>query len=239
MDDKSSEFLAATGGDARDGRFFVMPKAQPAEADERAAFEAWWSGSGFTKFKDTAEAAFMAGKARAALSSPSAPKPVDVDELAQFIRGLKEWYSMGAGQLAERITEWLATRELSSPSAQPAGATGAGRLSPFDAVAEAMRLASLMGGSIGMSDVEKTRHYEQRLRSHLIEFMYTAAQPVREPMSADDLREPKNGAAWRVEWWNESMRLMLPTSEKLDSISAYNNGTKVLTIKRHHGICKE
>lgn len=50
------------------------------------------------------------------------------------------------------------------------------RLRPFDAVAEAMRLASLMGGSIGMSDVEKTEDYERRLRAHLIEFMYPQAE---------------------------------------------------------------
>jgi hypothetical protein len=35
---------------------------------DREAFEAWWAGSGFVKFKDTAEAAWLA---RAALSTPA------------------------------------------------------------------------------------------------------------------------------------------------------------------------
>lgn len=67
------------------------------------------------------------------------------------------------------------------------------RLSPYDAVAEAMRLASLMGGSIGMSDVEKTRAYESRLRSHLIEFIYplesATAKAAIEQRSHELLRE--------------------------------------------------
>lgn len=44
--------------------------------DERAAFGAWWPGSGFTKFRDTAQAAFQAGaewQARAALASKPVP----------------------------------------------------------------------------------------------------------------------------------------------------------------------
>lgn len=50
--------------------------------------------------------------------------------------------------------------------------------------------------------------------------------------SADTLREPKNGTAWHVEWWNESARLMLPAGSKLDSFQAYKNGTLMFTIKR-------
>lgn len=50
--------------------------------------------------------------------------------------------------------------------------------------------------------------------------------------SADNLREPTNGTAWRVEWWNESARLMLPAGSKLDSFQSYRNGTLMFTIKR-------
>jgi len=50
--------------------------------------------------------------------------------------------------------------------------------------------------------------------------------------SADNLREPKNGTAWRVEWWNESARLMLPAGSKLDNFTSYKNGTLMFTIKR-------
>ena len=37
---------------------------------------------------------------------------------------------------------------------------------------------------------------------------------------------------WRVEWWNESARLMLPAGSKLDSFQSYKNGTLMFTIKR-------
>ncbi|MFG5777987.1 hypothetical protein ACFIQF_13010 [Comamonas sp. J-3] len=63
--------------------------------------------------------------------------------------------------------------------------------------------------------------------------------PEREPLSADDLREPKNGKAWRVEWWNESLRMMLPSQMRLDRVQAFKTGTLVLTLKKSvnaHGI---
>ena len=55
---------------------------------------------------------------------------------------------------------------------------------------------------------------------------------LAELQTADDLREPKNGAKWRVEWWNESCRMMLPEDRKLDSFVSYKNGTLQFTIKR-------
>ena len=63
--------------------------------------------------------------------------------------------------------------------------------------------------------------------------------PEREPLNADDLREPKNGKAWRVEWWNESLRMMLPSQMRLDRVQAFKTGTLVLTLKKSvnaHGI---
>ncbi|MGQ3051047.1 MAG: hypothetical protein ACT6S0_04620 [Roseateles sp.] len=59
-----------------------------------------------------------------------------------------------------------------------------------------------------------------------------AAEKTLASMSADDLREPKNGTAWRVDWWNESARLMLPAGSKLDSSQSFKNGTLMFTIKR-------
>lgn len=70
------------------------------------------------------------------------------------------------------------------------------------------------------------RYGEQCARAAL------AAQAAPVALTADDLREPKNGTAWRVEWWNESARLMLPAGSKLDSFQAYKNGTLMFTIKR-------
>lgn len=52
------------------------------------------------------------------------------------------------------------------------------------------------------------------------------------PLTADDLREPKNGDEWRVEWWNESCRMLLPSDMQLDGFQSYKNGTLQFTIKR-------
>lgn len=54
---------------------------------------------------------------------------------------------------------------------------------------------------------------------------------VHAVLTADDLKELKNGTRWRVEWWNESCRMMLPADMRLDSFQAYKNGTLMFTIK--------
>lgn len=60
---------------------------------------------------------------------------------------------------------------------------------------------------------------------------------VVEPLTADGMKEPKNGKRWRVEWWNESCRMMLPTHMKLDRFQSFKNGTLMFTIKKAaHGI---
>lgn len=70
--------------------------------------------------------------------------------------------------------------------------------------------------------------------------LLAAPQPAtseRDPLTADDLRQPKNGKAWRVEWWNERARLMLPDNMALTSALSYRSGTLILTLKkRAHGI---
>ena len=55
-------------------------------------------------------------------------------------------------------------------------------------------------------------------------------------VTADDLKQPGNGAQWRVEWWNESCRMLLPANKKLDRFQAYRNGTLMFTIKEKSGI---
>lgn len=57
-----------------------------------------------------------------------------------------------------------------------------------------------------------------------------------ERMNADTLREPINGTEWRVEWWNESCRMMLPSDMILDCFQAYKNGTLQLTLKKRAAI---
>ena len=50
--------------------------------------------------------------------------------------------------------------------------------------------------------------------------------------TADNLREPKDGAEWKVVWWNESARLMLPANKVLSSAKSYGNNTLMFTIKK-------
>lgn len=67
-----------------------------------------------------------------------------------------------------------------------------------------------------------------------------ASQAHRAPLSADEIKEPKNGEVWRVEWWNESLRMMLPSDKVLHRFNAYRNGTLQFTLKAHaHGITQE
>ncbi|MGG5151197.1 hypothetical protein [Alcaligenes aquatilis] len=48
---------------------------------------------------------------------------------------------------------------------------------------------------------------------------------------AGSVREPANGNGWRVHWWNESMRLMLPEGSRIHYHNIFGNGTMVITIK--------
>jgi len=71
------------------------------------------------------------------------------------------------------------------------------------------------------------------------EVLYTAPQPTQAQagsVTADDLKQPRNGAQWRVEWWNESCRMLLPANKRLDSFQTYRNGTLMFTIKEKSGI---
>ena len=63
----------------------------------------------------------------------------------------------------------------------------------------------------------------------------TQAQAVA-VLTADDLKQPRNGKQWLVEWWNESCRMLLPVDKKLDRFQAYRNGTLMFTIKDKPGI---
>lgn len=57
--------------------------------------------------------------------------------------------------------------------------------------------------------------------------------------TAGSLREPVNGEGWKVHWWNESMRLLLPDDRRIDSHRHYQNGTTHLTIKAEAQRAKE
>jgi hypothetical protein len=79
------------------------------------------------------------------------------------------------------------------------------------------------------------RYTEQQVRELL-----AAAKVERKPITADEIKEPKDGTSWRVVWWNESCRMMLPVDKALDSFQSYKNGTMQFTLKhRAHGIGKD
>lgn len=60
-----------------------------------------------------------------------------------------------------------------------------------------------------------------------------AAPVIGNPITADGLKEPKNGEQWHVVWWNESCRMMLPSTAKLARFVAYKNGTLQFTVKEN------
>lgn len=70
------------------------------------------------------------------------------------------------------------------------------------------------------------------LRQFLDEAKAAGVTHMLSSPSADDLRAPKDGAEWKVVWWNESARLMLPTNRVLSSAKSYGNNTLMFTIKK-------
>lgn len=84
------------------------------------------------------------------------------------------------------------------------------------------------------------QHWEGWIARRIVERLDACKPVAREPLTADDIRQPKNGQWWRVEWWNESCRMLLPKSMRLDSFQSYKNGTLMFTIKQAaHGIGTE
>ncbi|MEJ2800599.1 hypothetical protein WAE61_01870 [Comamonadaceae bacterium PP-2] len=65
------------------------------------------------------------------------------------------------------------------------------------------------------------------------------ARPPRTQGDAGSLREPANGSGWKVHWWNESMRLMLPDGLHIDSYQGYRNGAMQFTIKADAAIARQ
>jgi hypothetical protein len=108
--------------------------------------------------------------------------------------------------------------------------------------------ALILGGVIDTSDGPEYEEWDVEWNTKAVEalqeklvtsdsvtvmiYTTTPAQPEPVPLTADDIREPKNGKDWRVEWWNESCRMMLPSDMRLDAFRSYKNGTLQFTIKR-------
>lgn len=100
-------------------------------------------------------------------------------EFVKLAQGLGLAHNNGAGgqwllcatpaQLEALAVAVVASKPAPSDGDRP-------RLSPYDAVARAMDLASLLAGSVGMNNKEKADAYSSRLRSHLVEYIYPASQ---------------------------------------------------------------
>jgi hypothetical protein len=127
MDDKSREFLAATGGDAREAQ------TQPPKTEERAAFEAWYANRHPKPVHENATWAHASKvddwevwQARAALSSRPVQggEPADGFELWHLVygalvqNGKPDTYGE-CEKAAKRIADMLQRLALSSAPAQP------------------------------------------------------------------------------------------------------------------------
>lgn len=105
---------------------------------------------------------------------------MSTDKLAQIVKALQNADSLAPCPMyKEALAAALAAQAEQQAPAGFALAPGEHKrkLSPFDAVARAMDMASLMAGAVARSDVAKTNGYSADLRSHLIEYIYPASQP--------------------------------------------------------------
>lgn len=83
---------------------------------------------------------------------------------------------------------------------------------------------------VGMGKMSAPACYTQMLQ--LLDADRRAPAAPVQGLTADDIKEPKNGTNWRVVWWNESCRMLLPADKQLDSFQAYKNGTMQFTLKK-------
>lgn len=53
---------------------------------------------------------------------------------------------------------------------------------------------------------------------------------MTERQKASEVSEPLNDDKWKVHWWGDWMRLMLPADRHLDRVEHCRNGTIKITI---------
>jgi len=119
-------------------------------------------------------------QAPAALTVPKGWKLVPVEPTQQMLREASAAYKRVAPSLAG--SPWAEVRAYqallsAAPSVpeqaeQPAGDRQ--RLSPRDAVYQALRLAELLAGSVAMSNVASANAYSSALRAHLMTYIVDA-----------------------------------------------------------------
>ncbi len=128
--------------------------------------------------------------------APASTRPADASILGQRVDTLPAGWREIVEQLiachdeptcpaVAVAKEWLAAAPQAPATAQPER-----RLSPFDAVARAMDMASLLAGAVAANNTSQADSYAARLRSHLIEFIYPAPQaPAEQPQMLNGLSE--------------------------------------------------
>ncbi len=139
------------------------------------------------------------------LAAPDAQvRPVaSGDDLAFLYRVLESGRNMTDEQQLAARSLVLAMR-IAAPTAPPAeaqpapAAEAAGLVFNFDAIERAMRLASMLAGSVGANDVERSNGYNAELRSHLAQFMGATrpAAPLSEGQSDEREMGFRDGVAW-------------------------------------------
>lgn len=111
---------------------------------------------------------------------------------------------------------------------------------PTQAQAGAGDVASLVQAAqdfvLDPTSLQKKLHLEAQAWGLLAYTPQPAQAQAVAVLTADDLKQPRNGKQWRVEWWNESCRMLLPVDKKLDRFQAYRTGTLMFTIKDKPGI---
>jgi len=160
--------------------------------------------------RDPACPACIAMGATPAADQPAAQAvaPVLVRDVAEVLRVSVADVSaalVAAGRLPRSTNMAISGEELLAVAAALAAAPAVApqadpqRLTPFDAVARAMDMASLLAGSVAMNNTDKANTYAARLRSHLVEYIYPAAAPVAPP-AVQPLTYAQGVAAERA-WW--------------------------------------
>ncbi len=154
----------------------MTPSPHPAEAQEREALSAWQISERMPNHHRQRTSLDNINDVLDVLREAShAPAPAAASGEAVAEQALIEASNAGYAQ-------GLADGKALAKANPAAGAEP--RLTPFDAVEQALRLASMMGASIGMSDVEGAEGYRQQLRAHLVEYIYPPATSERDAEDA-------------------------------------------------------
>lgn len=164
-------------------RTTTNPQAvEPVAVDYDALIRAAWARH---KYRQGSGAciAFKHGAEWQAEQTTAQPRAAQAVEPAEFAQWLNTKRDLPVAEVFHEIVAAFNAQPQAAQAVEPQ--TAPQRLTPFDAVARAMDMASLLAGAVAMSDTDKADAYAARLRSHLIEYIYPAAataQPQAQPL---------------------------------------------------------